>query len=128
MHWSGSDKRLARQFGKRFGDRAYAAEELVAELGAAFLCARIGIEGQLLNRASCIWLLWIELLKDDPRAIFTAASKASQAADFLSSFSEADQSDGYRRGRMILAHSARALMRGRFSGGAASPIEATPTS
>lgn len=36
---------------------------------------------------------WIELLKDDPRAIFTAASKASQAADFLSSFSEANQND-----------------------------------
>ena len=91
MHWSGSEKRLAREFGKRFGDRAYAADELVAELGAAFLCARIGIEGKL-RHAEYIGS-WIELLKDDPRAIFTAASKASQAADFLSSFSEVNHND-----------------------------------
>ena len=43
LHWSGSDKRLAREFGKRFGDVAYAAEELVAEIGSAFLCAELGI-------------------------------------------------------------------------------------
>lgn len=43
LHWSGSDKRLAREFGKRFGDAAYAAEELVAEIGSAFLCAELGI-------------------------------------------------------------------------------------
>lgn len=84
VHWSGSAKRLAREF----GDRSYAAEELVAELGAAFLCAHLGIEG-LLRHAEYIGS-WIELLKDDPRAIFTAASKASRAADFLSSFSEAN--------------------------------------
>lgn len=87
VHWAGSEKRLAREFGKRFGDRAYAAEELVAELGAAFLCAHLGIEGQL-RHAEYIGS-WIELLKGDPRAIFTAASKASQAADFLNSFSKA---------------------------------------
>lgn len=86
VHWSGSEKRLAREFGKRFGDRAYAAEELVAELGAAFLCGCLGVEGHL-RHAEYIGS-WLDLLKDDSRAIFTAASKASQAADFLRAFSE----------------------------------------
>jgi antirestriction protein ArdC len=43
VHWSGAEHRLARTFGKRFGDEAYAMEELVAELGAAFLCADLGL-------------------------------------------------------------------------------------
>lgn len=86
VHWTGSEKRLSREFGKRFGDRSYAAEELVAELGAAFLCAHLGIEGKL-RHAEYIGS-WITLLNDDSRAIFTAASKASQAAGFLRSFSE----------------------------------------
>ncbi|MFO1152048.1 MAG: zincin-like metallopeptidase domain-containing protein [Rhodospirillales bacterium] len=85
VHWSGSERRLAREFGKRFGDRAYAAEELVAELGAAFLCAHLRLEGRL-RHAEYIGS-WLDLLKDDNRAVFTAASKASQAADFLRSFS-----------------------------------------
>lgn len=87
VHWAGSGKRLAREFGKRFGDRAYAAEELVAELGAAFLCAHLGIKGRL--RHAEYLGSWLELLKDDSRAIFTAASRASQAADYLRAFSEA---------------------------------------
>lgn len=86
VHWAGSEKRLSRDFGKRFGDRAYAAEELVAELGAAFLCAHLGIEGHL--RHTEYLGSWLELLKDDARAVFTAASKASQAADYLRAFSE----------------------------------------
>ena len=85
-HWTGHKDRLAREFGKRFGDQAYAAEELVAELGAAFLCAHLGIEGEL--RHSEYIGSWIQLLKDNPRAIFTAASKASAAADYLRGFSE----------------------------------------
>jgi len=85
-HWSGSDRRLKRDLTGRFGTRAYAAEELVAELGAAFLCAHLGIVGQL-RHASYI-ASWISLLKADERAIFTAASKASVAADYLRSFSE----------------------------------------
>lgn len=87
VHWTGSENRLAREFGKRFGDRAYAAEELVAELGAAFLCAHLGIEGRL--RHAEYVKSWLELLKEDARAIFTAASRASQAADYLRAFSEA---------------------------------------
>jgi antirestriction protein ArdC len=63
----------------------YAAEELVAELNAAFLCAHLGIKGEL--RHADYIASWIELLKEYPRAMFAAASKASQAADYLRSFS-----------------------------------------
>jgi antirestriction protein ArdC len=91
-HWTGHESRLDRQLGNRFGTRAYAAEELIAELGAAFLCAHLGIQGDL--RHAGYIESWIELLKDDDRAIFTAASKASQAADYLRSFSEPLEPDG----------------------------------
>jgi antirestriction protein ArdC len=81
-HWTGHKSRLDRDFSKgRFGDRAYAAEELVAELTAAFLCAEFNFDGQL-QHADYI-ASWIDLLRDDSRAFFTAASKASAAAQFL---------------------------------------------
>ena len=85
-HWSGAERRLNRDLKHRFGTKAYAAEELIAELTAAFLCAHLGIEGEL--RHAGYIADWIQLLKEDDRAIFTAASKASQAADFLRKFSE----------------------------------------
>jgi antirestriction protein ArdC len=85
-HWTSREERCNRQLGKRFGDQAYAMEELVAELTSAFLCANLGVNGEL-RHASYIDH-WIALLKEDNRAIFTAASKASQAADYLRSFSE----------------------------------------
>lgn len=88
-HWTGSAKRLDRQFGKRFGDRAYAAEELVAELTAAFLCAEFSIDGEL--RHAGYIQNWIELLKDDPRAFFTAASAAQKAADYMRQRALADE-------------------------------------
>lgn len=88
-HWTGHKSRLDRDLSKRFGTKAYAAEELVAELSAAFLCAHLGIAGEL-RHAEYI-ATWIKLLKDDSRAIFTAAAKASQAADFLRAFSEPEE-------------------------------------
>jgi len=91
IHWSGSKKRLDRDLSGRFGTQSYAAEELVAELGAAFLCAHLGIEGKL-RHAEYI-ANWLELLKKDSRAIFTAASRASAAADYLRSFSETVQEE-----------------------------------
>ncbi len=85
-HLAGHETRCNRQFGKRFGDQAYAMEELVAELGAAFLCADLGISDA--TRADHAQYLdsWLRVLKADKKAIFTAASKASQAAEFLASF------------------------------------------
>ena len=81
VHWTGAKNRLDRDFSGRFGTRAYAAEELVAEIGAAFINAEFGFDRIPQNAAYLA--TWIELLKDDPRAIFTAASKASKAAEYL---------------------------------------------
>jgi antirestriction protein ArdC len=80
-HWTGHKSRLGRDLSRRFGDRAYAAEELVAELGAAFLSAEFGFDGDVRNARYIA--TWIDLLKSDKRAFFTACSKASQAADYL---------------------------------------------
>ena len=85
-HWTGHSDRLDRQFGKRFGDQAYAREELVAELGAAYLCASLGLEPTL-QHASYI-NTWLDVLKSDHYAIFRAASLASRASDYLLAFRE----------------------------------------
>ena len=82
-HWSGVDTRLARDLSGRFGDAAYAMEELVAELGAAFLCADLGITPEPRQDHACYLSSWLAELKGDRKAIFTAAAKASQAASFL---------------------------------------------
>ncbi|WEF25842.1 zincin-like metallopeptidase domain-containing protein [Paracoccus sp. S3-43] len=82
-HWTGHASRLEREFGKRFGDAAYAVEELVAELTAAFLCADLGVSNQpRMDHAEYV-ANWLQVLKSDSRAIFTAASAATKAADFL---------------------------------------------
>lgn len=83
-HWTGP--RLQREFGKRFGDAAYAAEELVAELGAAFLCAKLGIEAEPRADHAKYLASWIKILKDDRKAFITAASKAAEASDYLLAF------------------------------------------
>jgi antirestriction protein ArdC len=88
VHWSGNKKRLDREFGKRFGDQAYAFEELVAELGSAFLCAQLGLENEPRQDHAAYLASWLRVLKDDKRAIFTAASKAQAAADYLQSLQE----------------------------------------
>ncbi len=84
VHWTGNQSRLARDMGKRFGDRAYAAEELVAEIGAAFLCAELGITQTTRPDHAQYLANWLQLLKSDDHAIFTAAARASEAATFLS--------------------------------------------
>lgn len=81
-HWSGHTTRLDRMFGTRFGDDAYAFEELVAELGSAFVCADLGIATGIQSHAEYL-AVWLKILKGDKRAIFTAASLAQRAADFL---------------------------------------------
>jgi antirestriction protein ArdC len=80
-HWTAHKSRLDRDLKNRFGSRTYAAEELVAELGAAFLCAEFGFDGDL--RHAGYIAHWIELLKADKRAFFTACSQATKAADYL---------------------------------------------
>jgi len=85
VHWSGADHRLARKFGKRFGDEAYAMEELVAELGSAFLCGDLGLSTSPRPDHASYLASWLKVLKADSRAIFTAASAATKAADYLQS-------------------------------------------
>jgi len=84
-HWTGHASRLDRDFtkAKRFGDDAYAAEELVAELAAAYLAADLGFEAQPRDDHAAYLASWLRVMKADKRAIFTAASAASRAADFL---------------------------------------------
>lgn len=82
-HWTGHTSRLNRQGGKKFGDSGYATEELVAELGAAFLCTEFAINtADKGNHASYIDH-WLKVLKENKHCLITAASEASKACDFL---------------------------------------------
>lgn len=88
-HWSGHKNRLNRQFGARFGDQAYAFEELVADISAAILGALLGLpEAQLDNHAAYV-ANWVKVLKSDKNAILTAASKADEAVDYIVGFGQA---------------------------------------
>ena len=93
MHWTGHESRLDRTFGKRFGDDAYAFEELVAEIGSAFLCAAHGVATDNLQHPEYV-ANWLAVLKDDKRAIFTAASKAKIAAEYLAGKAEETAEEG----------------------------------
>jgi antirestriction protein ArdC len=88
-HWTSAPNRCNRELGKRFGDQAYAIEELVAELGAAFLCADLGITDEPRADHAQYLATWLSVLKADKKAIFTAASKASEAAAFLTALQAA---------------------------------------
>jgi len=80
-HWVGGSKRLARDQSGAFGSASYAREELVAEMGSAFLCAALGIVPTV--RHADYLAGWLDVLRGDNRAIFRAASAASKAADYL---------------------------------------------
>src|SRR5882672_11128341 len=83
-HWTAHESRLARDLGtKRFGSEGYAIEELVAELGAAFLCADLDLTLEPREDHAAYIANWLDVLKADNRAIFTAASHAQRAADFI---------------------------------------------
>jgi len=88
-HWSGAAHRLDREFGKRFGDKAYSCEELVAELTAAFLCAELSIANTPRADHAQYIAHWLEVLKGDKKAIFSAASLASTAVTYLFSLQPA---------------------------------------
>lgn len=84
IHWTRHESRLNREFGrKRWGDEGYAMEELVAELGSAFLSADLELTPEARDDHAAYIGNWLEVLKRDKRAIFTAASYAQRAADFL---------------------------------------------
>jgi antirestriction protein ArdC len=88
-HWTRHPSRLERDFGrKRWGDEGYAMEELVAELGSAFLSADLDLSPEPREDHAAYIGSWLKVLKNDKRAIFTAASHAQRAADFLASLQE----------------------------------------
>ncbi|MGA7411922.1 MAG: zincin-like metallopeptidase domain-containing protein, partial [Bryobacteraceae bacterium] len=72
MHYSGHPSRCNRQLGNRFGSEAYAAEELVAELGSAFLSSELNLESEPRTDQAPYVANWLQVLKKDKRAIFTA--------------------------------------------------------
>lgn len=82
-HWTAHPTRLARDLSGRFGTQQYAAEELIAELGSAFAMARLGLEAEPRADHAHYLASWAKLLKGDARAIFTAASRAQSACDYL---------------------------------------------
>jgi antirestriction protein ArdC len=91
-HWTKPKSRLDRDFSaKRFGDHGYAREELVAELGAAFLCADLGITPEVREDHAAYLGHWLTVLKEDKRAIFSAAAHAQRAADFSSGLQQQKQ-------------------------------------
>ncbi len=97
-HWTRHPSRLNREFGrKRWGDEGYAAEELVAELGAAFLCADLGITPEPRPDHAAYIGHWLQVLNNDKRAIFTAASHAQRAANHLVALQNAANGAGFSR-------------------------------
>ena len=83
-HWTGHDKRLDRKQGGKFGSNDYAFEELVAEIGAAFLCSDMGVSNDEPRADHAQYLKhWLEILKASDKAIFSAASQAGKASEYL---------------------------------------------
>ena len=81
-HWTGHESRLNRLKNDKFGSKGYAFEELIAELGAAMLCATLGIQTHPAHHAKYL-NSWIKVLKEDKKAIFTAAAAAQKSTDLI---------------------------------------------
>lgn len=92
-HSTGHQRRLSRQYGKRFGDHAYAVEELVAELGAAMICGALAIEAEPREDHADYIASWLRVLKDDKRAVVSAAAHAQKAADLVLAARDAGEDD-----------------------------------
>ena len=97
-HWTKHPVRLDRDFGrKQWGDEGYALEELVAELGAAFLCADLELATEPRQENASYIATWLEVLKNDSRFNFKAAAHAQRAADNLRAFSGTDDANAEAR-------------------------------
>jgi antirestriction protein ArdC len=105
-HWTGASSRLNRTFGERFGDQAYAAEELVAELGSAFMSAELNITPAPRADHAQYLAHWLRLLKSDNRAIFVAAAKASEAVRYLQQGGSLNHDANATSSRLDRPHSA----------------------
>jgi antirestriction protein ArdC len=88
-HWTRHASRLEREFGRKsWGDEGYAREELVAELGAAFLCCDLGLTPEVPEDHASYIASWLEVLKNDNRVIFQIASHAQRTVAFLHALQE----------------------------------------
>ena len=83
-HWSGHKHRLDRTKGKRFGDTQYAFEELIAELGSAFLCEKFAVKGDIRHEGYIA--SWLKALKNDNKMIFKASAYAQKSTDYIVGF------------------------------------------
>ena len=83
-HWSGHKHRLDRTKGKRFGDTQYAFEELIAELGSAFLCEKYSVKGDIRHEGYIA--SWLKALKNDNKMIFKASAYAQKSTDYIVGF------------------------------------------
>ena len=96
-HWTKHRTRLDRDMGRvKWGDEGYAREELVAELGAAFLCADLGVTPDVRDDHAAYIATWLKVLKEDKRLIFSAASHAQRAADVLHALQGAQETEPER--------------------------------
>lgn len=86
-HWTGHESRLGRTFGTTMRSHDYAREELVAEIGSAFLCAQVGVPLDGLQHPAYLES-WLKVLREDKRAIISAASKARKASELILSFED----------------------------------------
>ena len=83
-HWSGHKHRLDRTYGKRFADTQYAFEELIAELGSAFLCEKYAVKGDIRHEGYI--QSWLQALKNDNKMIFKASAYAQKSTDYIVNF------------------------------------------
>lgn len=83
IHWTGHQKRLNRDLSGRFGTSAYAMEELVAEIGAAFLCADLGVSVQARRDHAVYARSWLVVLREQKTAIVTASAAAMTACHYM---------------------------------------------
>jgi antirestriction protein ArdC len=90
VHSTGHSSRLARNLSGSFGTPSYAREELIAEMGSAILCRRLGIGSELQDHASYL-NSWIEVLREDPRALLKALGAAKKAADLIAPEAQAEE-------------------------------------
>jgi antirestriction protein ArdC len=108
IHWTGAKHRLDRDFGKRYGDQAQAYEELVAELGAAFVCAILGISNEPRPDHASYLQFWLTILRENKRAIFTAASGAQRGVDYLMELGGSERASNESLGTVFTAGRATA--------------------
>lgn len=101
VHWSGAAHRLNRNLEGRFGSESYAIEELVAELGAAFIAAHLGIAVEPRPDHAAYIASWLKVLRRDPKAIVTASAKAQEALDYLVSIHQQDGSFAKAGGSVV---------------------------